>query len=156
MPNARRRTRGTASRRRLTKFSIPIEAAGSHPASSPRVETSSVVLVPIPDTDLHRVRTWAEHHTPPEIRSRLWVELDITTTAVTVYECRPSWQPDQNPAPMRDPVARCRWNNTTKRWTLYWQRRDLKFHIWPHLDPQPTITPLLAEIDDHSNGAFCG
>jgi hypothetical protein len=54
---------------------------------------------------------------------------------------------------MRGAVARCRWNNTTKLWTLYWQRRDLKFHIWPHLDPQPTITPLLAEIDDDSNGA---
>lgn len=36
------------------------------------------------------------------------------------------------------------------------QRRDLKFHVWPHLDPQPTIVALLAEINDPSNGAFWG
>ena len=112
--------------------------------------------MPIPDTDLHRIRTWATNHTPAEARSQLWVELDITTTSITVMECRPYWRIEENQPPTRHPVARCRWNNTTKQWTLYWQRRDLKFHIWPHLDPQPTIAALLAEIDDHSNGAFWG
>jgi hypothetical protein len=108
------------------------------------------------DTDLHRVRTWAEHRNPPEAREQIWIELDITSAAVTIYECRPPWHGEENEAPMREAVARCRWNDTTKRWTLYWQRRDLKFHLWPQLDPQPTITPLLAEIDDDSNGAFWG
>jgi hypothetical protein len=112
--------------------------------------------MPIPDTDLHRIRTWAANHTPPEVRDQLWVELDITNTSITVNECRPHWRPDENRPPSRSPVARCRWNNTTKQWTLYWVRRDLKFHLWPHLEPQTTIVPLLAEIDDHSTGAFRG
>ncbi len=112
--------------------------------------------MPIPETDLHRIKRWAGDHTPPEVRHEVWVEFDITNTHITVMECRPDWEdPKSNPT-MRHQVARCRWNNTTKQWTLYWQRRDLKFYIWPHLDPQPSIARLLAEIDDHSNGAFLG
>ena len=110
----------------------------------------------IPDTDLHRIRTWADNHTPPEIRSHVWVELDITPTTITVNECRPYWRPEERQPPTRSPVARCRWNNTTKQWTLYTRDRNLRFRIWPYLEPQHTIVPLLAEIDDHDNGAFWG
>ena len=112
--------------------------------------------MPIPDTDLHRARIWADNHTPPEVRAHVWVELDVTSTAITIYECRPYWRPEEQQPPTRFPVARCRWNNTTKLWTLYWRDRNLRFHIWPHLEPQQTVVPLLAEIDDHTNGAFWG
>ncbi len=53
-------------------------------------------------------------------------------------------------------VARCRWNNTTKQWTLYSSDRDLRFHLWLLLEPQHTIAPLLAEIDDHAELTFWG
>lgn len=43
-----------------------------------------------------------------------------------------------------------------QEWTLYSSDRNLHFHLWPHLEPQHTIAPLLAEIDDHANGAFWG
>ena len=120
------------------------------------VSVASQIAMAIPDTDLHRIRTWADNHTPPEARAHVWVELDITATAITVYECRPYWRPEEHQPPTRLPVARCRWNNTTKQWTLYWRDRNLRFRVWPRLEPQRTIVPLLAEIDDHANGAFWG
>lgn len=113
-------------------------------------------VMPLPDTDVHRIRRWAEQHSPGEVRSQVWVELDFTNTTVTVFECRPDWRPEEGLPPSRHPVARCRWNNDVKEWTLYWRDRNLRFHVWPGLQPQPTIAPLLAEIDDHSSGAFWG
>jgi Protein of unknown function (DUF3024) len=112
--------------------------------------------VPIPETDLHRIKRWAADHTPPEVRDQLWVELDVGTSHITVLECRHYWRPDEDQPPTRHPVARCRWNNTAKQWTLYWQRADGKFYLWSPLDPQPSIARLLAEIDDSSTGAFWG
>lgn len=32
---------------------------------------TSVIAMAIPDTDLHRIRTWANNHTPPEVRSHV-------------------------------------------------------------------------------------
>jgi Protein of unknown function (DUF3024) len=162
MPHPRQRPRRTTRDQRRIANRPPNDRAAGHPAArfafTPVRTAASVTSfpMPIPETDLHRIRTWAANHSPVEVRSQVWVELDITSTAVTVYECRPYWRPEGNQSPTRSPVARCKWNNNTKQWTLYWQRRDLKFHIWPHLDPQPTIATLLAEIDDHSNGAFWG
>jgi Protein of unknown function (DUF3024) len=136
------------------------EQPGGPPGYSPAVLSrrrfDNVAVVPIPETDLHRIKRWAADHTPPEVRDQVWVELERTNTHITVLECRPYWRPEEGQPPTRRPVARCRWNNTAKHWTLYWQRADGKFYIWPPLEPQPSIARLLTEIDDSSTGAFWG
>jgi hypothetical protein len=76
--------------------------------------------------------------------------------AVTVFECRPWWRPEENQPSTRRPVARCRWHNTAKQWTLYATDRNERFRVWSLLEPQPIIVALLDEIDDHTNGAFSG
>jgi Protein of unknown function (DUF3024). len=53
-------------------------------------------------------------------------------------------------------VARFRYRRTRGSWTLYWMRRDLKWHTY---DPEviPTdLESLVALVDEDRYGAFFG
>jgi Protein of unknown function (DUF3024) len=79
--------------------------------------------MPIPDTDLHRVRSWAEAKTPPEFKHEMRVEVDTDATGMTIYDCRPPWRPGRNEEWTRHGIARLRWSAKCGTWTLYWADR---------------------------------
>lgn len=70
------------------------------------------------------------------------MEADVATRHVTVVECRPPWRDDLGPEWTRLPIARLRYTNTTKVWSLYWRDRHLRFHEYDVVQPTPGLKPV--------------
>jgi hypothetical protein len=101
----------------------------------------------VPETDVARIRKWADSRVPAHVRDQLWMEVEVDTRAVTVFECHPSWNPDLvGPEPMRSPVARFRYVAARKEWELYWCDSNEAFRRYD-LPASPQVAPLLAELD---------
>ena len=75
---------------------------------------------------------------------------------LTIVECRPPWREDTGPEWTRFPIARLRYTQATRTWTLYWRDRNLRFHRYDQLDPSPHIDDLLTEIDRDPIAIFWG
>ena len=56
----------------------------------------------------------------------------------------------------RFPIARLRYTQSKRMWTLYWRDRNLKFHLYEAAAPTQTIDELLDEIDADRTGIFWG
>jgi Protein of unknown function (DUF3024) len=54
------------------------------------------------------------------------------------------------------PIARLRYTQATRTWTLYWRDRNLRFHRYDQLQPSPHIDDLLTEIDRDPIAIFWG
>ena len=109
----------------------------------------------IPDTDLARIRRWAAERIPEHVKDQVWIELDISDRAVTILECRASWNPDLiGSDPTRFPIARLRYTKSRREWSLYWRDRNLNFHAYELTSPNPKVADLLDEIDLDHTGIF--
>ena len=110
----------------------------------------------LPELDIARVRRWCQQRVPPHIRDQVRVECDIGSRHLTIVECRPPWREDIGPEWTRFPIARLRYTQATRMWTLYWRDRHLRFHRYDQLPPSPSIDDLLTEIDRDPTAIFWG
>jgi hypothetical protein len=110
----------------------------------------------LPDLDIARVRRWCEQHVPEHARDQVRVECDIGPRHLTIVECRPPWRQGIGPDWTRFPIARLRYTQATRTWTLYWRDRNLRFHRYDQLEPSPDISNLLDEIDRDPIAIFWG
>ena len=91
----------------------------------------------LPELDIARVRRWCEQRVPPHARDQVRVECDTGSRQLTIVECRPPWRQGIGPEWTRLPIARLRYTQATKMWTLYWRDRNLRFHRYDQLEPSP-------------------
>ena len=108
----------------------------------------------MPELDIASVRRWCEQRVPEHIRNQVRVECDIGPGQLTIVECRPPWREDTGPEWTRFPIARLRYTQATRMWTLYWRDRNLRFHRYDQLEPSPDIDDLLTEIDRDPTAIF--
>jgi len=110
--------------------------------------------VPLPDLDVARVQRWCAARVPEHARHQVRVECEIATRHLTIVERRVPWRPDLGPEWTTFPVARLRYTASTRRWTLYWRDRNLRFHLYDRLPPSPSVEVLLGEIDSDPTCIF--
>jgi hypothetical protein len=110
----------------------------------------------IPDLDLQRVRHWCAQRIPAHLRDQVRVECDAGPGHLTVVECRPPWRKDMGPEWTRFPIARLHYTKSTKRWSLYWRDRNLRFHRYDQLPASKYVDDLLREIDRDPIAIFWG
>lgn len=113
----------------------------------------------LPDLDVARVRRWVDalnDELPPRAADEIRYEMDIDGGAITLLECRPPWREDFGPEWTRMPIARLRYTVSRRVWTLYWQDRHLRFHVYDRVEPTPDVDALLAEIDADPTSIFWG
>jgi Protein of unknown function (DUF3024) len=110
----------------------------------------------LPELDVQRVRRWCAQRVPGQLRDQVRVECDTGAGHLTIVECRPPWRKDMGPEWTRFPIARLRYTKATKRWSLYWCGRNLRFHRYDQLPPSPHIDHLLQEIDRDPTAIFWG
>lgn len=78
-----------------------------------------------------------KHRPPAHIRNELDLAFRITGQSLEIYEIRPMWRsPGEK---MELPAAKATYVKTQKVWKVYWQRRDLKWHVYP---PQPKVASV--------------
>jgi len=66
------------------------------------------------------------------------------------------WRQGTGPDWTRFPIARLRYTQATRTWTLYWRDRYLRFHLYDQLEPSPDIGDLLEETDREPIAIFWG
>lgn len=108
----------------------------------------------LPETDLHRIRTWARSRVPEHLWAELKVEADVATRHVDIVEVRPPW--DGAGEPTRFPIARLRYTQASGQWAIYWRDRNLKFHEYQHKRPTKNVQSLLDHITDSGDPIFWG
>jgi hypothetical protein len=112
--------------------------------------------VPVPETDLARIRRFCAEQVPPGMRDRVRVEHRVRGRTVTIVECRPLWSSMPGSEWTDIPQARMKYDEQTNGWTLYWFDRNSKAHIYDLLAPHQPIERLLIEYDDDPTCIFKG
>lgn len=75
----------------------------------------------------------AKHRPPVHIRNEIDIGSRIENQSVEIFEIRPQWDNPSNK--IEHPVAKTTYVKTQRLWKIYWQRSDLKWHLY---DPLPT------------------
>ena len=108
----------------------------------------------IPELALRRINRWCDSLAPEEIWDELKYEADVTNNyLVTIVEVRPPW--DGQGEPTRFPIARLRYHQREKQWSLYWRDRNLKFHEYD-IASTPLVDDLLDYIQNSGDPIFFG
>lgn len=110
--------------------------------------------MPIPETDIARIRRWCDGQVPRHLWDQVKVEADVEPRHVTIVEVRPPW--DGVGDPTRMPIARLRWTQSRTEWSLYWRDRNLKFHTYDRAQPTPHVQELLDLVGSRTDPIFFG
>ncbi len=90
----------------------------------------------------------------PEIRHQLDIGYEIEDQSVILQEIRPSWK---NPSEIkRLGFAKTTFVKDKNLWKVYWQRSDLKWHLY---EPKPTVkelTEFFKLVDEDVHHCFKG
>ena len=110
----------------------------------------------LPETDVARVQRWCRARVPEHVRNEVRVEADVAERHLTIVECRPPWRADVGPEWTRLPIARLRYTQGTRLWSLYWRDRNLEFHEYNRVPASASVEELLAEVDRDPTAIFWG
>ena len=92
---------------------------------------------------------------PPSIRKELDLGFRVKGQSVEIFEIRPRWRGEPGEI-MEHPVAKTTFVKTQKKWKVYWQRADLKWHGY---EPNPVVSYLqefLEIVDRDEYACFFG
>jgi Protein of unknown function (DUF3024) len=108
----------------------------------------------VPETAVATVRRYCAAKIPVEHRHELRVEYGVRGKSVTIFECRPPWDPRLGSEWTRQPVAQLRYNPADHHWQLFCSDRNSRWHDYDMVGPSPRIADLLDEVDADPTGIF--
>jgi CYTH domain-containing protein len=110
----------------------------------------------LPELDIARGRRWCEERVPVQVRDQVRVECEVAPRYLTIVERRPPLRDGTGQEWTRFPIARLRYTQASRTWSLYWRDRNLRFHRYDQLPPSPHIDVLLQEVDRDPTALFWG
>jgi len=91
---------------------------------------------------------------PAHVRKDLDLRYRIKGQSMEIFEIRPLWSnPD---ATIEQAVAKATFVRKTNTWKVYWQRADLKWHLYDHDPEVGSAEAFLAIVDQDEHGCFFG
>lgn len=96
----------------------------------------------------------AKRRPPPRLRDQVDLGFRITGQSIEIFEVRPRF--DDRSKKIENGIAKASYNKTKKNWRVFWQRADLKWHLY---DPAPVVRSFenfLALVDEDTHGCFFG
>lgn len=100
---------------------------------------------------------FCDKRVPAFARHQVRLEYEIRGNSATIVERRVPYRPISPDEPWtRLAVAQLRFDTAQRNWTLYWRDRDERWHLYELIDPSPTISELLNEIERDPTAIFWG
>jgi hypothetical protein len=91
---------------------------------------------------------------PPAERSKVRVAYRVDGNAIVLFEERPTFHPPHDR--QETPIAKFTYVGTQRKWRLYCQHSDLRWHSYEALPAASSLAELLDEVDDDPTGIFWG
>ncbi len=88
-------------------------------------------------------------HYPPD---QLYIDYRLEEQSLHLFEVRPRW--DKPSEKMELPTAKFSYVRSKNLWNLYWQKRDLKWHLYEGLSSSAELEELLTEVWNDPYGCF--
>lgn len=97
---------------------------------------------------------WSKRRPPLEIRDKVREGQRVEGQSVELFLVRPRWNnPSQQ---VEEPIAKATWVRSRKRWKVYWQRADLKWHLYDEQREVSSLRAFLELVDEDKFGCFWG
>ena len=91
---------------------------------------------------------------PVHVRAELDISFRIEGQSVIIFTIRPEWKdPDKK---MESMIAKCTFVRTKNVWKIYWQRADLKWHLYEPASEVDRFEEFLSIVDEDALGCFWG
>lgn len=91
---------------------------------------------------------------PPEnVREEVDLNYTIEKQSVVIFETRKMFQRDEM---VNIPIAKATFIIKENKWKLYWQRADLKWHLYEPNKEVKTIKSFIRIVDEDKFGCFWG
>ena len=108
----------------------------------------------LPPADVERVRRWCADKVPVDHQDRVRVVCEVGPLHLTVVEQHPPW--DGGADWTSSPVARLRWTQSRREWSLYWVDGNGQFRAYDPARHAGTVVPLLAAVERDEAALFWG
>ncbi len=90
----------------------------------------------------------------PEKRNKLDFSFRVKGQSFEILEIRPQW--DDPTKKIEGSVAKATYVKSTKKWKLYWQRSDMKWHGYKPFIESNSLEEILEVINQDKYGCFWG
>ncbi len=90
-------------------------------------------------------------HYPPD---QLYIDFRLEDQQLFLFEVRPKWNDPS--VKIEIMVAKLWYIKKESIWKLYWQRQNMKWHLYEPNGVNKELEPLLAEVWNDSHGCFWG
>jgi hypothetical protein len=101
------------------------------------------------------VAQFIERRRPPEhLRTKVDLAFRRRGQSIEIFEIRPQFQ---NPGNLVEhAIAKATYNKSKRRWTVFWQRADLRWHRYEPVPEVDSIEKFLAVVDEDAYSCFFG
>jgi len=101
-----------------------------------------------------RLTEYCERRIPIEIRNQVNLTFKIMRDKVTLIETGPYFR--EPSIWTENPVAQIRFDDQTKKWTLYCMDRNSRWHLYDLIKPSADFDDMLKALDNDKTGIFWG
>lgn len=91
---------------------------------------------------------------PPQVRNQIDFGYRIDNQSVELFEIRP--KRDDQKVRMEIPFAKATYVKKEKHWKIYWQRQDLKWHVYKPVPEVAYFEEFLQVVSDDEHACFFG
>lgn len=97
---------------------------------------------------------WVQRRPPLHLRDQLREGQRIDGHSIELFLNRPAFRrPDEW---IEEPIAKIRYVRSRDAWEIYWQRADLKWHLYEPCPETRSLSAALTEIKDDPHACFFG
>ena len=91
---------------------------------------------------------------PPHLRDQVDLGFRIAGQSIELLEIR-AWFDDKSKK-LEHAIAKTTYNKTKKNWRVFWQRADLKWHVYETAPEVQSLEDFLALVDEDKHGCVFG
>ena len=101
-----------------------------------------------------KLTEFCDRRIPIDIREEVDLIFKIARDKVTLIETRPYFR--EPTRWMENPVAQFRFDDKTKKWTLYCLDKNSRWHHYDLIEPSADFDDMLKALDNDAAGIFWG
>jgi len=97
---------------------------------------------------------WHKNRPPEHAKHQVELSYEIKNQSVEIFLIRTFWQ-DKSQT-VREPIAKATYVKKSRKWKIYWQRADMRWHLYMPYPEATNLKIVLQVVEEDSYGCFWG